>query len=154
MQFLQKFFKKDPKPRIKQALERAKQRHDLPELDEIAAVLTGVEQATNYATLVDLALETAAECRGTNITELKSAYMRFWWQWHNHQQEPEYRAKKLIIITAEAARVHPDDKIGWPLINGVLAWVDQGGPDRSDLLKTHFGEVPSLDEIRTFQGTA
>ena len=136
---------------IKKMLETAKARHQLPELDEIEAALVAVEEKTNYATLVDIALESAAECRGIYIGELKSAYMQFWWQWHNHRDDPKYRAKKVIVIASEAAH---DSKIGWVLIGVLLVWLGHGSPDRSADLKEHFGDVPSLDEIRKYQGTA
>lgn len=162
MDFLHNLFKKtqpgdrDPearKSKIKQVLEKAQERNQLPELEEILDILVAVEQLTNYATVVQIALETAAEFRACYIGELKSAYMKFWWWWHNHRDEPRYRAEKLIVITGEAARVYPDSKIGWQLISFLLAWIHEGCPDRSNILKEHFGEIPTLDEIRKYQST-
>jgi len=161
MSFLRNLFGK-PKPAvgerkiadIKKMLETAKAQHELPELDQIVDALVAVEERTNYATLVHIALETAAEIRGIYIGELKSAYMKFWWQWHNHREDPEYRAEKVVVIAGEAAQVHPDSEIGSMLISVLLVWFGEGCPDRSPDLKEHFGEVPSLDEIRRYQGTA
>ncbi len=141
------------KAEIKQVLEMARERHQLPELKKILDILVAVEQLTNYATVVDIALEIAAEHRGVYIGELKSAYMKFWWQWHNHRDEPKYRAEKIIVIAGEAAQVYPDSEIGWILISCLLVWINQGGPDRSDILKEHFGNIPTLDEIRKYQET-
>jgi hypothetical protein len=139
---------------IKKTLETAEIRHQLPELDQIVDALVAVEETTNYATLVEIALETAAEIRGIYIGELKSAYAKLWWQWHNHRDDPKYRAKKVIVITGEAAQVHPDSEIGWMLISILLVWFGKGCPDRSDDLSKCFGNVPSLEEIMKYQRTA
>jgi hypothetical protein len=136
---------------IKQILQTAQDRHRLPDLEEMLAVLVGVEELSNYATLVQLALETAAESRGVSMGELKSAYMKFWWQWHNHRDDAKYRAEKVIVLAGEAARVYPDSRIGPLLISGILAWTNAGCPDRSSVLKERLGEVPTLEEIRTYQ---
>jgi hypothetical protein len=139
---------------MKRMLEIANSRNKLPELDQIVDVLVAVEKKTNYATLVDIALETAAEIRGIYVGELKSAHMKLWWQWHNHRDDPRDRAKKVIIITGEAAQVYPDSEIGWTLISLLLVWFNKDCPDRSANLRKNFGDTPSLDEIRTYQASA
>lgn len=141
-------------PDITKAFEEARARHQLPEPAQIVSALVAVEESTNYATVVRIALETAAEIRGIHIGDLKSAYMKLWWQWHNHQDEPPYRAKKAIVIASEAAQVLSGSEIAWPLISVFLVWAGRGCPDRADDLKKHFGNVPSLEEIRKFQGIA
>jgi len=136
---------------IRGMLKEAKASDQLPELNQIVDALVAVEEKTNYATLVEIALKTAAECRGVYIGELKSAYMKLWWQWHNHRDDPRYRAKKVIVIAGEAAQVHPDSEIGWMLISILLVWFGEGCPDRSSDLTKHLGNVPSLDEIQQYQ---
>jgi hypothetical protein len=133
-------------------LKTAREQHQLPELKQIVDALVAVEERTNYATLVMLALKTAAEIRGVSIGELKDAYMKLWSHWHKHPNEPKYRAEKVIVITAEAAQVHPDSEIGWMLISMLLVWFGKGCPDEANDLKKHFGNVPSLEDIRKYQG--
>jgi hypothetical protein len=119
-------------------------------LPEIKTVLASVEQLSNYDTLVTLALQTAAEFRGDYIGDLKADYMLYWIEWHK-QNDPLHRAERLIVFTGEAANASPHSKIGWPLINSILAWLDQGSPDLSATLKKHFGDIPTLEEARQYR---
>ena len=140
--------------RIRKILADAKAFDKLPELGQLVDALIFVEEKTNYSTLVEISLSTAAEIRGLYIGEMKSAYMKLWWQWHHHREDPRYRAEKLIVITArDAALVQPDSEIGWMLVSELLVWFDKGCPDRSADLRKQFGNVPSLDDIERYQGT-
>jgi hypothetical protein len=144
----------EQKIKITNVLKKARSTHELPQLADLLDVLVTVETITNYATLVEIALESAAEYRGIYMGELKSAYMQCWWQWHNHKNESKYRAEKIVVIAGDAAQASSHSKIGWTLINSLEVWVSNNCPDKSDVLKEIFGEIPTLDEIRKYQSGA
>jgi len=138
---------------IGRTVEHARERKTLPDFREMVDLLTEIERLTNYSTVVSIALSAAAECTGAYVGELRDAYMKMWWQWHNHKDEAKYRADRLIIIAArDGAHVSSDSEIGWMLLSVIGVWVMEGAPDRAHDLTEHFGPAPTLDEVNHYQG--
>ena len=138
---------------IGRTLAHARERKTLPDFREMVALLTEIERLTNYSTVVSIALSAAAKCPGAYVGELRDAYMKMWLQWHNHKDEPKYRADRLLTIAArDGAHISPDSEIGWMLLSVMEVWVREGAPDRTQYLTEHFGPVPTLDEVNEYQG--
>jgi hypothetical protein len=118
---------------------------------DMAEVLVWVEQKANYSTALEITLGAAAEYKRVYYGDLKSAYMKCWWQWYEHQNDPSHRAEKMLVIAAYPEQFCPESKLEWYLIGHLVVWLHGGAPDRSADLRKHFGDIPSRDEIAAYQ---
>jgi hypothetical protein len=114
-------------------------------------VLVWVERKTTYSTVLYITLCAAAEYRGVYVGTLKSAYMKCWWQWYEHRDDPRHRAERLLIVAADPEQFHPQSKLEWYLLGHLVVWLRHNAPDSSDELIKHFREIPSRDEIAAYQ---
>jgi hypothetical protein len=135
--------------KIKQTLDAARQRHQVPDLADMVGVLVAVESLTNYSTVVEIGLCAAAEHRACYIGDLKSQYMKCWWHWYEHPTDPRRRADSVIVVTAYPEQYYGE--LGRHLVNHCHFWLTEGAPDRSDNLKRHFGDIPSREQIAEYQ---